>query len=56
MTVLSCLPRNRHGFEYRFAGNDNDVARSARDVPPRASWAFTDHPTMAEVIAAETGQ
>ncbi len=27
--------------------------RAARDVPPDERWAFTDHPTMAEITAEE---
>ena len=53
MTVLSRLPRERHGFDYRFVANDNDVRRAARDVAPGERWAFVEHRTMAEVIAAE---
>ena len=56
MTVLSLLPRERLGFEHRFASNDNDVPRSARDVAPGERWAFVEHRTMAEVIAAERQQ
>jgi len=57
MPVLSHLPRERHGFDYRFVANDNDrggVSPSpARDVAPGEAWAFARHRTMAEVIAAE---
>jgi hypothetical protein len=54
MTVLLRPPRERHGFDYRFAANDNGAARSARDVAPGECWAFADHRTMAAVIAAES--
>jgi hypothetical protein len=30
-----------------------EKATAARDVPPGESWAFHDHRTMAEVLAAE---
>jgi len=53
MDVLSNLPRERHGFDDRFVDNDNSVRCAARDVRPGECWAFTDHRTMAEVIAAE---
>jgi hypothetical protein len=56
MTVLSHRPRERLGFDYRFAANDNGAVCATRDVAPGASWAFTGHRTMAEVIAAERGQ
>jgi hypothetical protein len=55
MPVLSCLPRERHGFDHQFA-NDNDrgrVSPAARDVAPGERWAFVEHRTMAEVAAAE---
>jgi hypothetical protein len=32
------------------------LAFAARDVPPGQSWAFTEHRSMAEVIADETAQ
>ncbi len=56
MTVLSCLPRERHGFDYRFVANDNDQGRvppAARDIAPGERWAFVEHRSMAQVIAAE---
>jgi hypothetical protein len=56
MPVLVYLPRERHGFDYQFVANDNSVVRAARDVAPGASWAFANHRTMAEVIAAECGR
>jgi hypothetical protein len=31
-----------------------EKATAARDVQPGGSWAFSDHRTMAEVIAQET--
>jgi hypothetical protein len=56
MKVLSRLPRERHGFDHRFVANDNGAARGARDVAPGERWAFVEHRTMAEVIAAERGR
>ena len=56
MPVLSRLPRERHGFDYRFVANDNDrggVFPAARDVAVGEQWAFVEHRTMAEVAAAE---
>jgi hypothetical protein len=53
MTVLWYLPRERHGFDYRFVANDNDAAHAARDVAPGERWAFAQHRSMAEAIAAE---
>jgi hypothetical protein len=53
MKVLSRLPRERHGFDHRFVANDNGAARGARDVAPGERWAFIEHRSMAEVIAAE---
>jgi hypothetical protein len=53
MTVLLRPPRERHGFDYLFAANDNGAFRAARDVAPGECWAFTDHRSMAAVIAAE---
>ena len=56
MPVLSHLPRERHGFNYRFVANDNDPGGAspvARDVAPWERWAFVEHRSMAEVIAAE---
>lgn len=53
MAVLLRLPRERLGFDHRFVANDNDIRRAARDVLPGERWAFDDHRTMAEVIAAE---
>jgi hypothetical protein len=56
MSVLSRLPRERHGFDHRFVANDNDpdrVSPVARYVAPGECWAFVEHRTMAEVIAAE---
>jgi hypothetical protein len=56
MTVLSRLPRERHGLDHRFGANDNDrdrVSPVARDIAPGECWAFVEHRTMAEVIAAE---
>ena len=55
MPVLSRLPRERNGFDHRFA-NDNDrgwVSAAARDVAPGERWGFVEHRSMAEVIAAE---
>jgi len=54
MTVLLRLPRERPGLDYQFAANDNAAPRAARDVAPGDCWAFDDHRSMAEVIAAET--
>jgi hypothetical protein len=54
MPVLSRLPRERHGFDHRFVANDNEAARGARDVAPGERWAFVEHRSMAEVIAAES--
>ena len=56
MTALLRQPRERHGFDYRFAANDNGAVRAARDVAPGECWTFTDHRTMAEVMAAEAGR
>ena len=53
--VLSCLPRERQGFDHRFVANDNGV-RAARDVALGECWAFFEHRNMAEVIAAEAGR
>ena len=55
MPVLSRLPRERRGFDHQFA-NDNDrgrVSPAAPDVAPGEHWAFVEHRTMAEIIAAE---
>jgi len=46
-------PRERQGCNHRFVANDNGAVRTARDVAPGECWAFTDHRTMAAVIAAE---
>jgi hypothetical protein len=56
MAVLSRLPHERQGFDYRFVANDNGAVRAARDVAPSERWAFASHRTMAEVIAAECGR
>jgi hypothetical protein len=56
MTVLLRRPQQRRGFDYQFAANDNGAGRAARDVMAGACWAFHDHRTMAEVIAAEAGR
>ncbi len=32
-------------------GYDADDPRAARDVPQGECWAFTDHRTMAEIVA-----
>jgi hypothetical protein len=56
MAVLLRAPRERHGFDYRFAANDNGAVRTARDVAPGECWAFAEHRTMAAVIAAEAGR
>jgi hypothetical protein len=56
MTVLLRVPRERHGFEHQFVANDNDDRRAARDVAPGECWAFVEHRTIAEVIAAECGR
>ncbi len=56
MGVLSRLPRERHGFDNRFAVNDNDRRRAfpgARDVALGERWAFVEHRSMVEVVAAE---
>lgn len=56
MPVLSRLPHERQGFDHRFVANDNDpggVFPAARDVAPGERWAFVEHRSMAEVIAAE---
>jgi hypothetical protein len=56
MPVLSRLPCERHGFDHRFVANDNDrggVSPAARDIAPGECWAFVEHRTLAEVIAAE---
>jgi len=55
MPVLSRMPRERHGFDHRFA-NDNGrgwVSPPARDVALGERWAFIEHRTMAEVAATE---
>jgi hypothetical protein len=56
MRVLLRPSRERHGFDYRFAANDNSAVRAARDVSPGECWAFADHRTMAVVIAMEAGR
>jgi hypothetical protein len=53
MKVLSRPPRERHGFDHGFVANDNGASRGARGVAPGERWAFVEHRTMAEVIAAE---
>ena len=55
MTVLLHLPRERHGFDHQFVANDNGAGYAAYDVLPGECWAFVEHRTMAEVIAAERG-
>jgi hypothetical protein len=47
------MPCERHGFDHQFVANENEVCRPARDVAPGERWAFVDHRSMAEVIAAE---
>jgi hypothetical protein len=42
------------GFPAHGAWRVVEKAAAARDVPPGESWAFSDHRTMAEVIAEET--
>jgi hypothetical protein len=42
------------GFPAHGAWRKVEAATAARDVPVGQSWAFHDHRTMAEVIAAET--
>jgi hypothetical protein len=42
------------GFPAHGAWRQVEKATAARDVPVGHSWAFRDHRTMAEVIAAET--
>ena len=56
MTVLLHVPRDRLGFDHRFVANDNGAGYAACDVSPGECWAFVEHRTMAEVIAAERGQ
>ena len=56
MKVLLRLPGERHGFDHRFVANDNGAARGARDIAPGERWAFVEHRSMAEVIAAEGGR
>jgi hypothetical protein len=56
MRVLLCPPRERQGFAFRFAANDNGAVRAARNVAPGECWAFADHRSMAAVIAAEAGR
>jgi hypothetical protein len=56
MSVLSRLPRERHGLDHQFVANDNGAARGTRDVAPGERWAFVEHRNMAEVIAAEGGR
>jgi hypothetical protein len=53
MEVLSRPPRERHGFDHRGVANDNSAAGGTRDVAPGERWAFVEHRTMADVIAAE---
>jgi hypothetical protein len=54
MKVLLRLPRERQGFDHRFVANDNGAARGARDVAAGERWAFVEHRSMAEVIAADS--
>jgi hypothetical protein len=56
MTALSHLPRERQGLDHRFVANDNAAFRAAREVAPGERWAFVEHRSMAEVIAAEAGR
>lgn len=56
MNVLSRLPREWHGFDHRFVANDHEAARGARDVAVGERWAFLEHRSMAEIIAAEGGR
>ena len=49
-------PNARHGFDHRFVANDKGAAHGARDVAPGERWAFVEHRSMAEVIAAEGGR
>jgi hypothetical protein len=42
------------GFPAHGAWRVAEKATAARDVPPGESWAFSEHRTMAEVIAEET--
>ena len=52
-----CPPRDAViGFPAHGAWRQVEAATAARDVPVGQSWAFHDHRTMAEVIAAETKQ
>ena len=44
------------GFPAHGGWRQVEAATAARDVPPGHSWAFRDHRTMAEIIAAETKQ
>jgi hypothetical protein len=48
-------PRRRNGrkvFASEHANvDDRRVAKPARDVPAGECWAFTDHRTVAEIIA-----
>ncbi len=56
MTVVVRLLRERHGFDHRFAANDNGECHAARDVCRGERWTFADHRTMAEVIAEGGGR
>jgi len=56
MSVLSQVPCERHALDHRFAANDNGAPRAAHDVAPGECWAFTDHRTLAEIIAEERGR
>jgi hypothetical protein len=42
------------GFPAHGAWRQVEKATAARDVPVGQSWAFRDHRTMAEIIAAES--
>jgi hypothetical protein len=42
------------GFPAHGAWRKVEKATAARDVPVGDSWAFRDHRTMAEILAAET--
>ena len=52
LTALKC-DRKRSPTQCRDDTGDTRNPKPARDVAPGESWAFSDHRTMAEVIAED---
>ena len=48
---IQSTTEKRHILERKHAESDQRDARAARDVAPGECWAFTNHRTLAEIMA-----